>query len=791
MQKFLRGFFSITLFLLMCPSIFTKSSEIDHTALNQEEQAAMHEVFQKLMTEAKEQTQAIEFCIQQICQTIAKGKIQITAAQKEAVLTEWSLIKEFTAWISEKILVQNTQEALIQGVLFNSVIINYLIKVLSEDVAKININLLQTALAKRCNAPISDDSFFVLAQQNAEKINILIDKADHLGLTWYNKAYRSLKKNNAYSLVKATGVIAATAMVASIALCMYDQPSNNYWYNKFIGARPEQMRDIPGYYVLERNQDLSPKVDEYGRQVWKFLDTPDQTITQRVITTMGHLREVGLLATSTLLTLNYQSLFAWMYKDTADWAQEKFKSAAHKLDQQLQGIAKTNVNKYGCDNVSIDDMIGCEDLKQLARNLASFMKYPERYERAQIEEHRGILLSGAPQTGKTFFAKVLRTLIEQELGDAEHLRFIDFRYLYDRGLNIDEIFAYASFYAPCIIFIDELDMLGVNREKDRFNTAQLLTCMQGLEKTSKQIIVIAATNKPDQLDNALLVDGRFGKHIHIDLPRYTDRLTFFNRELDKRCINLDPKFIDCMAQETEGSIYNNLNRIINEAILIASTETRAVTQKDFERAIDAEIRHIQYNQSMSEQERRIVAIYQAGKAVARHALETIKEVVKVTIYPVVKNIKTTEAGLVMSSTGQKPGENEKLAGSKAEQFIKLGEVFTKSTTNYSDLLGNSEQEKECLCLCAGNAALKIFFDQYFDQCNKQDRAEAMAIIYNIVGQGEKIDDYIKTEALKLKHEFDERIINILLAHKDLIEKIANKLLEQSTIDRYEWKELIS
>ena len=480
-----------------------------------------------------------------------------------------------------------------------------------------------------------------------------------------------------------------------------------------------------------------------------------------------------------------------MYQAPAHWLLEKANEKVHILDQKLQGTAKANIDDFGYEKVYFKDMVGCAELERLARKIASFMKHPERYERAQIEEHRGILLYGPPQTGKSYFAKALRTLIEDELGNQGKVRFIDAKQLFDRGYPIKYIFMEAQFYAPCILFFDEIDLVGTHRDKDAFSTSQLLTCMQGIDNTSKQIFVIGATNRPDQLDQALLVDGRFGKRIYVKYPEYEDRKAYLMQQLAKRSItNLSSEFIDCMAQETENCSFNNLKRIITEAIIQSSIETRPIQQKDFEQALDGEIRKIQAPEKLSETDKEIVAIYQASKAVARHVLHSRQDVIKITINPVIKDVKTAEAVCtIKTDTGQTP-ENEKFAARKKEQITKWGEVFTKTKSNFSDLISDDQQKQEALALLAGNAGLQLLLNKSYTQCNKQDRAEAMQIIYAMLLGGEKIDDKVKQQALQIKDTYEKEILTLLAPYKDKIQTIAKLLVKQNTIDRYEWKKLI-
>lgn len=793
MHIFLRRFFSITLFLMVCPLIFAKSqkpSQQEEIAYNQapteQEIQQMREIFEQLMVQARNQTQVIGSCIQQILLTLNADKLKMTSEQKSQITEDLLQIQDLTNMMLENLFVQNSTEALFQGILINNVLICYLLETVQTDIKTINASKVHDLLVKKSNMQISEELLFKLASINREKIEQLEYAVDHIGLTWSNHLYRTLKKYNAYSIVKACGIMAATSLVAAIILCKLDCARD------WVGANPQKVSGQAGHQITILKADGSTEIDTTTRCAkTEYLDPSKAGYIQKICMGIENLSSIGLITTGALLSLNYKEILGSMWQDPYNWFYDISAKKVNDIDKQLQGTAKANVNNEGWEKVYFKDMVGCKELEQLARKIANFMKHPERYERAHIEEHRGILLYGPPQTGKTLFAKALRTLIEEELGDEQRLHFLDAKKYYDAGYSIEYIFWYATFYAPCIIFFDEIDMVGARRDTNPITTSQLLTCMQGIDMASKQVIVIGATNRPEQLDKALLVDGRFGKIIHIEYPKYEDRKAYLEQQLAKRCIRLNPEYVDYIAQETEGCSYNNLKRIITEAIILSSIETRPVTQQDFERTLDIEVRRIQPATNMSAQERKVIAIYQAGKALVRHLLKTVQEVVKITTNPVIKEVKPTDVALVIDSNTQKTSDNDKLASNKKDQRIKLGEVFTKCPANHQDLLSDTEQEKECLALLAGGVALQLLTQEKFTQCNKHDRAEVMQMIYGMISQGEKIDDKLKAEALEIKEKYEQQVHEMLLANQELLQKIIDLLMAQETIDRYEWKALVS
>jgi len=780
--QILRRFVCITLFIHTCLPIFSNSEK--HTPLHMQSNALQdRDTFENIMSSSREHTQTIGFCIQQLLQTLDAGKIKLNKKQKQHVFNELLQLQELTRIMLEELYVQNTKGALLEGILLNNTIMNFIIVTLQKGLPSIQTSQLMMQLQKKSQKNMPDELILNMMKKNKTNIDRLIYATDHVGLTWYNYIYRALKQNNAYSVAKCCAIGAATAVLAGMILCTMDAGTGFECIDKHIGGRPR----FHQYEAEYRHPDTIVDGKPVQGDVMNYSNC---TLFQGLSMAAQKLTAVGLLQVGALVSFSYKDVIAGMYREGFDWAKESGAKKLNEYDQRFAGTSKANYTEAGYEKVYFKDMVGCEELEALAQKIANFMKHPERYERAQIEEHRGILLYGPSQTGKSQFAKALRTLIEDEMGTDKKLPFINAKNMFDLGYSVEYIFWHASYYAPCILFFDEIDLIGTHRDKSPQTTSQLLTCMQGLDMSTKPMIVIGATNRLEQLDKALLVDGRFGKKILVDYPKYEHRRKYLETQLAKRCIHLTPEYIDCIAQETEGCTYNNLKRIITEAIILSSIETRPVQQKDFEQTLDTEIRKIQpAAKNMSEVERKVIAIYQAGKAVARHIMQTQQQVVKVTINTVNKEVKPVDAMMTIENSDTKGSENDKLIASKKDSKIKLGDVFTKNSNNHNELMSDKEQEKECLALLAGTAALQLMLGESYTQCNKHDRAEAMQMIYNIISQGEKIDDKTKYQALSIKEEYEKKIYKLLSENKALLVKVSDKLLQQTTIDRYEWKQL--
>ncbi len=784
-KKLQRSLF-IALLLQTCLPVFSQPSQ--QSSIVKEQNVQNRDTFETNMLQSRSHTQAIGFAIQQILQTIDAGKVKVPKTKKPEIVIQLAQLLEQTRSMLETIYVQNTQQALVDSIILNNAIMSHLIETLKTDLSNLSLDKITQNIRKKSPTTIPDELVQSMLKKNELNKEKLIYAADHLGITWVNALYRTMKKNNVYYVAKAGVIGCATLAITGLLLCTMSSAlpeaiSDSSVFRKYIGKRPLYNSASDSYYHMikfDRDGNVKPE---------KPLTWENSTLIQSLYSTMGHAQRNNLLQVGALVSFSYRDVLAGMYKDTFKWVQQKTARKLIDFDQQLQGSGKNNGSE-DTEKIYFKDLIGCTELEILAHKIASFMKHPERYERTQSELHRGILLYGPPQTGKTLFAKALRTLIEEELGADQKIHFINAKRYYDARYSIEEIFASAKYHAPCIIFFDEIDLIGAHRDKSPFNTSQLLTCMQGVDMTSKKVIVIGATNRLEQLDRALLVDGRFGLKIEVDYPIYEYRKKYLETQLAKRCIRLNADYIDHIAQETEGSSYNMLRRIITEALMLASMEERMVQSKDFESALDTEVRKIKPEKMLSEEERHIIATYQAGKAVIRYALKTVQQVVKITINSVAKEVKSTDVAIVIQNNDNKISDNDKLANAKKDTTLKLGEVFTKKPLNHNELISDQEQEKECLALLAGNIALEMFVGKSYSQCNKHDRAEAIQMIYNIIGYGEKIDDALKAKALEIKAQYEQQIRTILENNTKLLNIIVEALMKQTTIDRYQWQEII-
>jgi len=779
--SFNRWFF-ISLLFLSCPSIFTEEPEQN----SQSQIENNKEAFEELMALSREHTKQIGWSAQQIIQTLCNNKEQYSIPNKKAVIITLKKFQDLTQDIDLEIYSKNTREALMQAVIINNGLIHFLSQGLSSKFQDFDINNFLAKLHSKMQKNIPDETIINIIEKNNLAVKTLLDEIGTVGLTWYNLLHRKIKEYNIYSLTKKSVLFGAGLFAAATAYCAINTNADGGLIDKWIGTQPYR-KPLTGEWCYKSG------IIENGNILIQESSIP-LTIFQSVATKVKSLNECGIASMAPLFTISYPAIANYCFGDSYNWIKNKYNDKSTEFEQFLNGSQPNkNITEDGQEKVYFDDLIGCEELKALANQLADFVEHPEYYERSKTETHRGILLYGPPQTGKSNFAKALRTLIQDRVGDSKKIGFIDGKSLIDKQIPIDTIFEYAAYFAPCILFLDEIDLIGTNREKDPTQTGKLLTCMQGIDITSKQVIVIGATNRPEQLDQALKADGRFGKQIFIGYPEYKHRKEFLTSELEKRAITLDEEFIDHIAQATNGCTYNNLRRIITEAIIISANQRRLICEADFEKTVDIEIRKIYFGSrnKSSNNEINIISAYQAGKAVARHLLSTDRDIVKVTIEDVARTIKSQKTGYAVSIGEENKSENDKLATEKNESKVKLGEVFTEAKDNKNDLISDEEIKKECLILLAGNIAQQILLGNTYSNCNKHDRADAMQMIYYAIAQGEKVDDKVRAQALDIKDAYEQELFALLENNKELLTKVMNALAEHKTINRTQWADIIS
>lgn len=305
------------------------------------------------------------------------------------------------------------------------------------------------------------------------------------------------------------------------------------------------------------------------------------------------------------------------------------------------GKSKAQLHDKKKMSVTFADVAGLQEAKEEIQEIVHFLKNPDKYTQLGGKIPKGALLVGPPGTGKTLLAKAVAGEANVPFFSLSGSDFVEM-FVGVGASRVRDLFAQAKEKAPCIIFIDEIDAVGRARSKnnsfggndERENTLnQLLTEMDGFG-TNSGIIVLAATNRSDILDSALLRAGRFDREIYVDLPDVNDRKEIFLVHL--KGIKTDNSIdIDLLARQTPGFSGADIANICNEAALIAARKEKDfVTKDDFMNAVDRVVGGLEKKSKITtEEERRSIAIHEAGHATVSWFLEYANPLVKVTIVP--------------------------------------------------------------------------------------------------------------------------------------------------------------
>lgn len=298
-------------------------------------------------------------------------------------------------------------------------------------------------------------------------------------------------------------------------------------------------------------------------------------------------------------------------------------------------------DKNNKQRVTFKDVAGLAEAKQEVEEIVEFLKEPQKYTELGGKIPKGALLVGPPGTGKTLLAKAVAGEADVPFFSLAGSDFVEM-FVGVGASRVRDLFKQAKEKAPCIVFIDEIDAVGRARGKnpalggndERENTLnQLLTEMDGFASNSG-VIILAATNRVDVLDKALLRAGRFDRQIHVDLPDLNERKEIFGVHL--RPIKIDSSVdIDLLARQTPGFSGADIANVCNEAALIAARHGKKTVEKqDFSDAVDRIVGGLEKkNKITTEEERRSIAIHEAGHATLSWLLEYANPLIKVTIVP--------------------------------------------------------------------------------------------------------------------------------------------------------------
>ena len=428
------------------------------------------------------------------------------------------------------------------------------------------------------------------------------------------------------------------------------------------------------------------------------------------------------------------------------------------------------------------DVAGLEGAKEEVQEIVDFLKNPKKYTILGGKIPKGALLVGQPGTGKTLLAKAVAGEAKVPFFSLSGSDFVEM-FVGVGASRVRDLFKQAKDKSPSIVFIDEIDAIGRARGKNNFtgsndereNTLnQLLTEMDGFG-TNTNVIVLAATNRADVLDKALMRAGRFDRQIYVDLPDLIERKEIFQVHLKplKKTKTLD---VDFLAKQTPGFSGADIANVCNEAALIAARKNRKnVGKQDFLDAVDRIVGGLEKkNKIISQEEKKTIAFHEAGHALVSWLLEFAAPLVKVTIVPRGRSLGAAwylpEERMIVRTEQMLDEMCATLGGRAAEKII-----FNKiSTGALSDLEKVTQQAKAMVTVYGLNDQIGNI--TYYDSSGQSD--------FNFSKPySEETAQTIDKEISKIVEKQFIRACRIIKTHKGKLNKLASRLLEKEVIFR--------
>lgn len=453
------------------------------------------------------------------------------------------------------------------------------------------------------------------------------------------------------------------------------------------------------------------------------------------------------------------------------------------------GQAKAKLMETGSKpDITFKDVAGLTEAKGEMEETVDFLKHPEMYTKLGARIPKGVLLVGPPGTGKTLLAKAIAGEAGVPFFSLSGSEFVEM-FVGVGASRVRDLFKKAKDRAPCIIFIDELDAIGRSRGKgetmgggndERESTLnQLLTEMDGFSPNSG-VIVVAATNRGDVLDSALLRPGRFDRHMYLELPDIKGRKQIF--EVHMRKLLLDDSInSEQLASQTPGFSGADIANACNEAALLAARRKKSkISHKEFSDALDRIIGGLERRTKViSDQERRVIAYHEAGHALATCQLKGLKGIVKVSIIP---------RGKSLGSTWNKPEELQLINQSQLKNDIKIflagraaeDIMFNEVTSGALDDLEKVSKRAYSMIAYYG-LSNKIGNISYYDSSGDQKFHKPYS---------EETARLIDEEVRKLVDSCYQDVKNILIDHKDQLEEIGELLLKKEVVFKEDLEKII-
>ena len=571
---------------------------------------------------------------------------------------------------------------------------------------------------------------------------------------------------------------------------MMSTPVAEVGYNDFLTMiENRQVREV----AMEESQILFTATDENGQTaIYKTGVWPDEGLTERLYASGAKFASAIPTQDSPLLSF----LTTWVFPILL------FVAIGQIMGRMLTKRMGGNAMQFGKSNAKIyvesqtgktfADVAGQEEAKDALREIVDFLHNPERYKNIGASLPKGALLVGPPGTGKTLLAKAVAGEAKVPFFSISGSEFVEM-FVGMGAAKVRDLFKQAADKAPCIVFIDEIDTIGKKRDTaagvggndEREQTLnQLLTEMDGFDGT-KGVVILAATNRPESLDKALLRPGRFDRRIPVELPDLNGRVAIL--KVHAKNVKMEPNVdFDTIGRATSGASGAELANIINEAALRAVRMGRsAVSQTDLEESVEVVIAGYQRKGAViSEKEKKIIAYHEIGHALVTARQKDAAPVHKITIIPRTSGalgytMQIEEGERVLMSREEMLSQLATLTGGRAAEEV----VFGSITSGASNDIEKATQMARTMITRYGMSdqfgmvALETVSNPYLSSdssltCSPETSARVDAEVQGMIAAAH------------------DKAVAILKENRELMDRLAAYLLEKETITGAEFMDIL-
>ncbi len=764
----------------------------------------------QLVNEGQRQLTQIRICLNSIAALIKKNQTY-SKEEHDKIIAHFIKIDRMIIerLRNEKFINPDIDNAIILLQMNNTLIdhINHGMNTHFKDLATFNMDDLITK-ATTTRGTLQPEEILKRLVINNKKLDLLTKKA--LGLTWYNKVARfiddkMISPSLKHSIILRTSLAAGTLFMGSyFAWKIFHEQFRRVMVGTDNDPKSATFKhpraQVTGFQQGTRklyDTFYGPLIVKNGKKV-----KPEYPGHKPTFDDLGYINRINALSRDWNFGLDTVGTYVSGFVGLG-LAYEFKQNIYPKIAKQMEIFRNKSrggsnieeakrVSQEFAENVRFKDIFGQDEIKRYMQLIVDYMEDPETFDRLGLTPPRGILLIGDTRTGKTFTISALFGELNdmfKRTGQSSKFKLIKLDEKMIKNAGMEAILYQARQNAPCILFIDEIDLLDLQRDRENRTLSQFLTAMGealGSKDSKKPVLVFAATNRPETLDVALRQPGRFGKELRFEYPNYQDRYKFILAKLQEFSLTTDQCDVTKLAQLTENKSYEAMNMFIKNAIIKARLRGEILTQAHLDEALDEDIYHIipNYTKDIPVEELKILASHFAGQALLISLLDTKINLAKVTIKQVMTELKEEVMGTHLLSVYTDRHKKE-------QQRFEYGRIFTHHTSDSINM--NTPQEKLALCKMhlGGFIAEELLLGACGYSCHTDDdMANALNIAQSIAFEGFDTNNMPKTiqkqkqdQALAIIEQCKQSARELLTQHKVELQALADALLEQKTLDR--------